>query len=986
MRPVDGAPAIWGRAVESERLHDVIRDAAGGRPGAVFVRGEAGVGKTLLVRSVTCEARRTGVRVLWGSGLKFDTADALFLSMTMALDGWLREADNADRERVLKGVPGATALRPSLNEMLAAAPTRPVLVVESLLTRILDLGPTVLVLDDLQWVDPASRDCLTYLIAGFSRQRLAVVGTFRDDDVRGSDDFRTWVEDMRRMPSVSILALDRLDRQATADQLAYLFGSPPATRVVHQVFERSRGNAYLTELLVSDGDHLPPETLPAGLTDALLSTWHRLTTAARHATRVLAVAGRPVKVSEMRDVVVELGGKDVLSPTLHEALDAGILVLGTETVWFRHPLLAEVLLGTFLAGEAAPVHAAWARHLNGTRSAGIEEVRRHSLLARHYEAAGNPREAFAANLTIADLAEPLLLLDEAAGALSRAAALWSEGAPDPDDTTLLLALLERGGLMCNRADRGPEAQALVSRALAILDEDADPLRASRLLMDWADLQWEVGTRDEPPVDDVTRAVELARSAPDSSEYAEALSMLSNGLLWSGRPAEAAVHAGQAVAAAQRSGSARALSEALGARGSTCADPQLADTDTDQALRWARESGDDLRVGYAYSSRAHLLIRTGRRDELIILLRQMLTHALDHGRGAAESALLTGVLTSAGDLNGAAAVLREGLSLPSKATSTVQLRLHAATLASRRGDDVAAHLHRARAFEVMPSLQKRVGASWVPALAEVLLADSRPEAAFQLVFDGLPTATGDLLMSDEILLWGARAAAALVEARSDARDPHGVARARDGLDDLTAMRALIPAPPFEATCETDLVRPAMGALFRAERHRALKDAHQSAAWLRAASACARAGLHWEEHQALWRLGAALISRDGRSAEASHALMTAHRYALEQGAHPLRQQVENTAALVHLRLHKPMQPSPRDTRPAAFAQLTDREAEVLTHLVANRTNAEIASELFISVKTVSVHVSNLVRKTSTGSRREVAALALRLGWGATDPTPR
>lgn len=61
MRPVDGAPAIWGRAVESERLGDVIRDAAGGRPGAVFVRGEAGVGKTVLVRSVTDEARRTGV-------------------------------------------------------------------------------------------------------------------------------------------------------------------------------------------------------------------------------------------------------------------------------------------------------------------------------------------------------------------------------------------------------------------------------------------------------------------------------------------------------------------------------------------------------------------------------------------------------------------------------------------------------------------------------------------------------------------------------------------------------------------------------------------------------------------------------------------------------------------------------------------------------------------------------------------------------------
>ncbi len=66
------------------------------------------------------------------------------------------------------------------------------------------------------------------------------------------------------------------------------------------------------------------------------------------------------------------------------------------------------------------------------------------------------------------------------------------------------------------------------------------------------------------------------------------------------------------------------------------------------------------------------------------------------------------------------------------------------------------------------------------------------------------------------------------------------------------------------------------------------------------------------------------------------------------------------------------------PAAFSGLTPRETEVLAHLVANRTNAEIAEALFISEKTVSVHVSNLLRKTETGSRREVAALARRVGW--------
>ena len=63
---------------------------------------------------------------------------------------------------------------------------------------------------------------------------------------------------------------------------------------------------------------------------------------------------------------------------------------------------------------------------------------------------------------------------------------------------------------------------------------------------------------------------------------------------------------------------------------------------------------------------------------------------------------------------------------------------------------------------------------------------------------------------------------------------------------------------------------------------------------------------------------------------------------------------------------------------LGQLTVREREVLSYLVAHRTNAEIAADLFISDKTVSVHVSNMLRKTETSSRRELAALAARLGW--------
>ena len=150
------------------------------------------------------------------------------------------------------------------------------------------------------------------------------------------------------------------------------------------------------------------------------------------------------------------------------------------------------------------------------------------------------------------------------------------------------------------------------------------------------------------------------------------------------------------------------------------------------------------------------------------------------------------------------------------------------------------------------------------------------------------------------------------------------------------------------------------------------------WREAVAACAQAGLGWEQQVSSWRLAFALIESGASRTEAAEILRGVHEYAVRQGAAPLQGRVEELAASARISLTSPRVPSAA-TVPAAFSGLTAREAEVLAHLVANRTNAEIAGALFISEKTVSVHVSNLLRKTATASRREVAALARRVGWG-------
>jgi len=260
---------------------------------------------------------------------------------------------------------------------------------------------------------------------------------------------------------------------------------------------------------------------------------------------------------------------------------------------------------------------------------------------------------------------------------------------------------------------------------------------------------------------------------------------------------------------------------------------------------------------------------------------------------------------------------------------------------------------------------------------VLLARGNPVRAFELVQRVLPVNAGDPRVLDELTLWGARAAADLVQQASDHRDQGAVQTHREALTRLVTTRATLTGTAFQPSCPDDTVEVAWAAMFAAESARAGGVEDQVGPWRAAVAACAEAGLGWDQQVSTWRLATELIGSGASGSEAGGLLRGVHDYTVQHNATPLQTCVEELAASARLSLTSPMVPT-ATTVPTAFGGLTPRENEVLAHLVANRTNAEIAQSLFISEKTVSVHVSNLLRKTATGSRREVAALAQRVGW--------
>ncbi len=564
---VIAATRIVGRDDEKRLLRERIDGAAAGRPCAVFVHGEAGIGKTSLVRSVVAEA---------GSGRRHGAVGEVppvrrrrvdVPPVRPGLEGWLQEAPTADREAVLGDVSGASLLLPSLGGAGPAAPVRLMPVVDEILSRIVALGPTVLVVDDVQWAAPATWDALGYLCAGFRHQppgrrhhppRRGAVPGGPLPGLAG----RHATHAVRPHPAARPLG-PRGDR-GPARRAA---GWPGAARLLRQVSDQSGGNPYLTEMLV---EGLPaeaaclPDGLPDALGEALLAAWHRMSSPARKVAQVLAVGGRPATLTDLAEVASVRGlGAAAVEDAVDEAVARGIVVPAHAGVWFRHPLLAEILLSTLLPGQAAPWHAAWATTLERLPATGIEELRRLAALALHHEEAADPARAVVFSLRAARLAHELGAPRAEARHLQRAVRLAGPaGTPDGPD---YLDLLEGAARACALVGEQERAADLWHQALGLVDERVDPLRASRLFIALSSQEWGLGRVEEQPVGTARRCVELTSGHPDSAEHAEALANLAFCASWVQDEPTAAEAAQSRVEAARRSGSPRALAAAHAAR-------------------------------------------------------------------------------------------------------------------------------------------------------------------------------------------------------------------------------------------------------------------------------------------------------------------------------------------------------------------------------------------------------------------------------------
>jgi DNA-binding CsgD family transcriptional regulator/tetratricopeptide (TPR) repeat protein len=980
-----------GRTNELARLRQLLAGAADGTPLLALLGGEAGVGKTRLIEQLAATARERGVRVLGGGCVPLGEEGLPFAPVIEALRGLADDLD-ADELQAVAGPAHQELARllPDLPWGGEAAAGPPIAsragqgrLFERLLgvvQRLAATAPLLWVLEDLHWADRSTRDLLAYLATYLRSGRVLVVGTFRSDELHRRHPLRRLLPELTRNRRVQRLELPRFTRAEVAEQLAGLLGTDPPARLVQDVYARSEGNPFFAEELVLAG--ADPGMLPPNLQEVLLTRVVRLGHPTQRLLGVAAAAG-PGATQPLLAAVAGMDDQQLLDG-LREAVDQQLLLPepgGGDGYVFRHALLAEAVYGELLPGERARLHAALAAALEAGLEVEDAPASRAARLAYHWAAAGDQPRALAASLAAAAAAEGVYAFAEARLQLERVLGLW-ERVPDAEARVGMdrVALLSRCAEAAYGAGDPAGAAGLVRQALGLVDAARQPQRAGLLHEQLARCLRRLG--DPAALGAQQQAVRLVPPEP-SPERARVLGSLALLLVLVDRFAEArgpaeeaAAIAGQVGAAAEEANAHTALGGALIYLG----DPDAGLAELEAAHRRATQAGNVIVLLRAIMTRSDGLLTTGRLEDAATVALDGLDEARHLGLTRLFGPLLAGNATEAllalGGWDQADQVSREALETAPSDAASVRLLLARAALELGLGDlDAAeARLQAVRRLLPAPISEAQHAGPLFTRLAELAVWRGDLDQAKELVAQAGPLVEANPRYAAPIYALGVRVEADRAEL---ARARHPGQPAPDDATATTLLGRLDQAATGRVAAGLpELAAWQATALAEQTRQQGPAD---PAAWATAGAAWERLGQPYRVAYAGFRQAEALLAtgdRDPAAPVLGRAVQTTGRL----GAVLLEGEIQALARRARLDLAPPPgAPAGAADVPGPAAQLglTGREAEVLALVAAGRSNRQIAQALFISPKTVGVHVSNILAKLGVAGRVEAAAVAHRLG---------
>jgi DNA-binding NarL/FixJ family response regulator/tetratricopeptide (TPR) repeat protein len=958
----DLADHFVGRGAQLAQLDSELEGLSTGRAGAVQVVGEAGIGKTRLLAEFAARADARGYIVLRGAGADLDR-DLAFWVFVDALDDYvesveprrlrLENLDEDVRTELAHVFPSLTTLAVQPAPGFQDARHRTNRAIRALLERLAATKPLVLVLDDFHWADAASVDLVASLLHRPPSAPVLIVLAARPHQV--SPRLQTALERALRDRDVTRISLGPL----TASEAGELLSRDDQDPRMRALYEESGGNPFYLEQLVRAprAAMVPPANghvtlagvqVPPLVAAALIEELALLSTSSRLVLQGASVAGDPFE-PELAAAAADVG-EQVVMDAIDELLRQD-LIRSTDVprrFRFRHPIVRRALYETTPAGWRIGAHE---RADDALARRGATAVTR----AHHVE-----RSARIGNLDA--VATLTAAGDQTAQRAPAAATRWFAAAlrllPDTAETAQRVGLLLRSATALGVIGRFDDARAALLESLAIVSQDSIDVRL-RLSTTCARVEHLMGAHeraqarleaalhdvvDQASPEAVALMMELAMGSVHRMDY-PSMQTWGDRAASAGRQLDDPALKAASVAALARAG---AFSGATPSIIQACDEAAaLVDALSDEDLARRLDAATHLAGAETYLQRFADAQRHAERAMAVGLatgqdqffpqllgtlgsvwsVRGQLTEAVEPLDGAIEAARMTGnphtvawalfarsmVALQAGDVELARATAQESSDLAadgrrSHLSAWAAVALAGALLHSGEPRRAAKVLVASAGGEELPLTTPNWRTHSLDLLTRCLLATDRPDAARN---------AAHCAQQDSITLPLPRALADRALAAVALNDGDAV---------IAAQLALRSADVLEA-----LDAPIEAAVSRMLAGRALAQAGD------------------REH--------AIIQLERAAADLDRVGAIRFRGACERELRKLGQHI-----------HRRTRPGAADQ--TGVASLTEREQQIADLIVDRKTNAEIASELFLSKKTIETHVRNMFRKLDATSRAEIA----------------
>jgi len=1017
--PPDGRGPLVGRADELGRLAGLVGLAGPDLPdlpdtaqgsGAVLLSGDAGVGKTRLLVELRDLAEAQGWRVMVGHCLDFGESALPYLPFSEAF-GRLASDSPALAASLVAAGPGVARLMParrllgdeardpagSVPDTSSDRDGPPDRIdradlfesVHATLEQLGRTGPLLLLVEDVHWADQSTREMVSFLFSRGFEGPVSVVASYRTDDLHRRHPLRTTAAEWARLPGVSRLELGRLPDVHVRDLVRTLHPRPLPDHAVRGIVERAEGNAFFTEELVAAAE-AGAGALPGGLADLLLVRLDQLDDAGRQVVRAASVSGRRVS----HDLLARVSGVGAgdLDAALRGAVERNVLVLaGGDGYAFRHALLAEAVYDDLLPGERVQLHASYVEALTSRDIDGTA-----AELARHARAANDLPTAARASLAAGDEAMAVAGPDEAARHFETALELVSDPkvAGSLGTDVSIIDLVVRACDASVAAGQVFRAVALAQHQLAQLDrsDDADDPRMdetspgdrARLLQALA-ASAILGDTGVDVLAVTTEALQIVPGQPASALRAQLMALHARANGDRRRDDDAARWAGMALAVGQELGLASVVADAsttLARLDERAGDPESSQRLLEQTVAQARAAGEvgaELRGLFNLGGLHYEYARHGEALEVYLTAaRRAVTAGRPWSPYGLDSRVMAGLVTYVtGDWDQSVAILDTQAEAPGEMAAAYLASAGLAITAGR--GDIAA-------LDLLPRLRpwwdkEGLVAILIGGAGIDLHGDADDLASAIAVHDEVVESVGALWQRRKFqarirlgaLLLGQLCAAA---GRPGAGDRAGLAARGAKLADGAVQ---VAAAQSEQAWGHGPEGRAWEARVVAEHARlrwltgidAPDGSELVAAWQRTVALFEAFGHVFEVARSQARLGAVLRAT-GQAGPAAEVVALASTTARRLGAQPLLRELRSVGGTASTRAGGGTGGDSRRDEP-----LTAREHEVLTLVAQGRSNKEVAAQLFISAKTVSVHVSNILAKLGAAGRTEAVALARRRG---------